>query len=447
MHGIELTTLSYVSIAVLIVVYFFLITEKLNKVIVTGLGATFVILAQLFQGKGSPQEIGFEYIHHNLDVLGFVIGMMVLVGIVRESGFFEAVAIWLVKVVKGNPFWLLVSLCYLTLLMTSLLSNIPTVLILTPIVLILVRELKLPLLPFLIGVVTFANIGGAMTPISDPTTYYEAKTVGLSFIEVVENSGVGVWLMSFTSIAYLLLLFRKPLAAVKVSAKDVAAFKPASAIKNKKIMAIGLPLLFGSILVMILKESIASYTGIHVDNASVVLFASLIAMLVFKKEPRDIFMNIIDWEIIFFFMGLFVTIGALEHNGVISALGLYLVDVSKGSVPVLLFLLSVGSGILSTFIDNVPYNITMVSAVQAMAKAGIAVYPLWWALNLGTSLGGAGSPIGAACNVVAVGIAEKEGKHVKFMKYFLHAFPLVVINALVAFAFLYVKFFIFHAAE
>lgn len=447
MHGIELTTLSYVSIAVLLVVYFFLITEKVNKVIVTGLGAMFVILTQLFQGKGSPQEIGFEYIHHNLDVLGFIIGMMILVGIVRESGFFEAVAIWLVKLVKGNPVWLLISLCYLTLVMTSLLSNIPTILILTPIVLILVRELKLPLLPFLIGVVTFANIGGAMTPISDPTTYYEAKTVGLTFMEVVENSGLGVWLCSFVSITYLLLVFRKQLAAVKVNAKDVAAFKPASAIKDKRIMAIGLPLLFGSILVMILKESIATYTGIHVDNASIVLFASFIAMMFFNRNPKDIFEKVVDWEIIFFFMGLFITIGALEHNGVIAALGLYLVDISKGSVPVLLFLISVGSGILSTFIDNVPYNITMVSAVQSMAKAGIAVYPLWWALNLGTSLGGAGSPIGAACNVVAIGITEKEGKHVKFVQYLAYAFPLVILNALTVFAFLYIKYFVFHATQ
>ena len=444
MHGIELTTLSYVSLAVLLVVYFFLITEKLNKVIVTGLGATFVILAQLFQGKGeTPQGIAFEYIHHNLDVLGFVVGMMILVGIVRESGFFEAVAIWLVKKVKGNPFWLLISLCYLTLLMTGLLSNIPTVLILTPVVLVLVKELKLPMLPFLIGVVTFANIGGALTPISDPTTYYEAKTVGLSFMEVVQNSGLGVILISLVSIGYLLLVFRKQLAAVKVNVKDIAAFNPASAIKDKRIMAIGLPLLFGSIVLMILKESISKHLGIQIDNATIVLFASFVAMLIFKKEPKEIFEKIVDWEIIFFFMGLFITIGALEHNGVISALGLYLVQLSKGSIPVLLFLISVGSGILSTFIDNVPYNITMVSAVQAMAKSGLAVYPLWWALNLGTSLGGAGSPIGAACNVVAVGIAEKEGKHIVFMKYLMYAFPLVVINALVVFGYLYVKFFVF----
>lgn len=442
MHGIELTTISYVSIAVLLVVYFFLITEKMNKVIVTGLGATFVILAQLFHGKGgSPQEIGFEYIHHNLDVLGFIIGMMILVGIVRESGFFEAIAIWLVKAVKGNPFWLLISICYLTLVMTAFLSNIPTILILTPVVLVLVRELKLPLLPFLLGVITFGNIGGAMTPISDPTTYYEAKTVGLSFLEVVSNSGVGVIIISVVSIIYLLLIFRKQLAAVVVKTKDVAGFQPASAIKDKRIMAIGLPLLFGSILVMILKEGISSKLGLQVDNASIVLFASFVAMLIFNKSPKEIFEKIVDWEIIFFFMGLFITIGALEHNGVISALGLYLVQLSKGSVPILLFLISVGSGILSTFIDNVPYNITMVSAIQAMAKAGIAVYPLWWALNLGTSLGGAGSPIGAACNVVAVGIAEKEGKHVVFVKYLLYAFPLVVINSLVVFGFLWLKYF------
>ena len=114
-----------------------------------------------------------------------------------------------------------------------------------------------------------------------------------------------------------------------------------------------------------------------------------------------------------------------------------LVALTEGSLAKLLFFVSVGSGAISTFIDNVPYNIAMVSAIQAMGKTGINIYPLWWALNLGTSLGGAGSPIGAACNVVALGQAEREKFHVVFLKYLAYGFPLVIINGVVTFAVLY----------
>ena len=436
-----LTLYSFISIAVLAVVYFFLITEKVNKVIVAILGAMFLIIVQVFRtADTSSQEEAFHFIGHNLDVLFFIIGMMILVGIVKESGFFEAIAIWLVKKVKGNPVKLLIAISYMTLIMTMFLSNIPTVLIMLPVLLVLIKELKLPYFPYLFSVIVMANIGGATTPISDPTTYYQAKTVGLSFLEVISNSGLIVLVLSVVSMIYIYVLFRKELSTVIVKEKDVAAFKPAAAIQNRRILYIGMPLLVITILLMVGKEYVTQLLGITLDNATITLSASFLALFLFKKNPRDIFITLVDWEIIFFFMGLFVVVGALEHNHVVQALGQGLVSLSGGNGTVLQFLITLGSGLLSVFIDNVPYNITMVGAIQAMEKAGIVVYPLWWALNLGTSLGGAGSPIGAACNVVALGQAEKEHIHVNFMNYLAVGVPLVVINGLVTFGILYLRY-------
>jgi Na+/H+ antiporter NhaD/arsenite permease-like protein len=437
----HLSTFSFISLAVLMVVYYFLITEKLPKALVAVLGGVTLIVMQVFRSQdGSSQENAFHFISHNLDILGFVIGMMVLVGIVRESGVFEAAAIWLVKAVKGKPTTLLVALGYLTLFMTALFSNIPTVLILAPVILVLIRELKLPVLPFIFTVVTMANLGGAMTPISDPTTYYQAKTVGLSFTEVLQNSGFIVLILSVVSLAYILFIFRKDLKASKVKASDVALFKPAKALQDRFILKVGLPIAITTILLMVLKERIAAFTGITIDNATLTIGASFLCILVFHKEPREVFRNLIDWEIIFFFIGLFVVVGALEFTNVITALASGLVALTQGDRTALLLLISLGSGILSTFIDNVPYNITMVGAIQAMEQAGIAVYPLWWALNLGTSIGGAGSPIAAACNVIVFGQAEKEKFHVNFVKYLALAMPLVIINALVTFAILWLRY-------
>jgi Na+/H+ antiporter NhaD/arsenite permease-like protein len=324
--------------------------------------------------------------------------------------------------------------------MTAFLSNIPTVLILTPVLIVLVRTLKLPYLPFFFVLVVMANIGGAMTPLSDPTTYYQAKTVGLGFLEVVANSGVIVLVLSVVTLLYSLFIFRKQLAAVEVNHNDIAQFNPASAIKDRKILKIGVPILVIAILLMISREFIGKMTGITLDNTTITIAAAFLCVLIFKKDMNEVFHKIIDWEIIFFFSGLFIVVGALEHTGVISSLAQALIKITHGNLNGLLFLTAVGSGAISTFIDNVPYNISMIGAIKVMAESGITVYPLWWALNLGTSLGGAGSPIGAACNVIAFGQAEREKLHTVFLKYLAIGFPLVLINGLVTYAILWLRY-------
>lgn len=289
-----LTYFSAISLVVLAVVYFFLISEKLNKVIVAVLGASILIVLQVFRTlTDSSQDSAYNFISHNLDILGFVIGMMILIGIVRESGAFEAIAIWLVKKVKANPFALLAVLGYLTLFMTTFFSNIPTILIMAPVALVLIKQLKLPYLPFVFIIVTMANIGGAMTPISDPTTYYQAKTVGLSFMEVLTNSGLIVLVLSVVSLLYTAIVFRKQLQSVSVQPEDVALFRPKAALRNKKVLFRGTPILAGAILLMILKEPIYSWFGITLDNATITITAAFLAMLIFHRTPQKVFARVL----------------------------------------------------------------------------------------------------------------------------------------------------------
>lgn len=437
----QLTFFSFISIIVLAIVYFFLITEKINKVIVAILGASVLIISQVFRSlENSSQENALSFVSRNLDVLGFVIGMMILVGIIRQSGIFEALAIWLVKMVKGNPFLLLIVFGYLTLGMTTFLSNIPTILILTPVLLVLVKELKLPHLPYLFIMVAMANIGGAMTPLSDPTTYYQAKTVGLSFMEVISNSGLIVIILSVVVCGYVLLIFRKQLAGVTVSSRDISLFQPQKAIKNRRILYLGIPILITAISLMVLKEYIYTTSGITLDNATITLSAAFFSMLIFHEEPQIVFKKLVDWEIIFFFIGLFIIVGGLEFTQIIDTLSHSLIQLTKGNETYLLLLITTATALLSVFIDNVPLNITLVGAIQTMAKSGIYVYPLWWALNLGTSIGGFGSPIAAACNVIVFGQAQRENMKVDFKKYLIYALPLVIINSLITFFILALRY-------
>jgi Na+/H+ antiporter NhaD/arsenite permease-like protein len=191
---------------------------------------------------------------------------------------------------------------------------------------------------------------------------------------------------------------------------------------------------------MVSKEFWFNTFGVSIDNATVTLGAAFLCMLIFHREPKNIFKNLIDWEIIFFFMGLFIVVGALEFTHVIELMAAELVKLTGGAMVYLTLVVSVGSAVLSTFIDNVPYNITMVGAIQAMEAGGLMVYPLWWALNLGTSIGGAGSPIAAACNVIVFGQAEQEKMHIVFVKYLLTAMPLVLINSFITFLIIWFRY-------
>jgi Na+/H+ antiporter NhaD/arsenite permease-like protein len=434
---------SYFLIAIfcVLVVYFFLITEKVNKVITVLTGASVLILLNVFQGEGgTSQHNGLGYISRNLDILAFIIGMTILVGVVKKSGAFEVVALWLVKLVKGQPKALLVAISYLTFVLTIFLSNIPAVLIVSPVLLVLIKQLKLPYLPYIFAMITMANIGGAVTPISDPTTYYQATKVGLSFAQVFLNSGLIAILLSFVVVAYTLLVFKKDLEATVVDPNDVKTFKPLEALQDRKILKIGLPILFVSIFLMIAKEFLNPLLNMDLESGTIAVFSAMLCLLIFKIDIKEALEEMIDWQIIFFFVGLFVVIGSLEFTGVTAAVADSLIKLTGGNQTALIFLISLGSGIISIFLDNVPYNIAMVSSVLELQNQGVFVEPLWWALNLGTSIGGAGSVIGAACNVVVMGEAEKEGFHPKFGKYLKIGLPLVVINCLITFFVLILRY-------
>ncbi len=259
---------------------------------------------------------------------------------------------------------------------------------------------------------------------------------------MVSNSGLIALVLCVVSFLYVTVLFHTQCKKTKCDLAYMDALNPLDAIVDKKLMMYGLPLLTFTIVAFILKDRIHVSWGFSYDNATIALLVALVLAAISRQNITNLLTSVIDWDTIFFFMGLFIVIGALEHTGVIAWISEQLVLIAHGNMTILLGLVTIGSGVLSTFIDNVPYNITMVSAIKAMAASGIAVYPLRWALNLGTSLGGAGSPIGAACSVVSLGEADKDHIHFNFLNYMKYAFPLVIINGIITFALLYRKFII-----
>lgn len=455
-----LTTNWIISIVWLVFLFAILVTEKIDKTIVSMLIAWALIFLQVFVDWSwiwpTSQEVAWEFIYHNLDIFAFIIGMMIISWIAKDSGVFNYIALIIAKKINWSPVKLFFILSYMAFFLTVFISNIPTIIILAPIVVLITRKLEIPTIPYIIWIITFANLGWAVTPISDPTTYFQATTLWLSFMEVVSNTWLIMFTVTISSSIYLYLVFRKDFKN-KPDLKYLNEVEPVDFLKNKKELIVSLLILLIVILVVVFKELIAMKTWLRLDNWSITLFGAFLAVLLLRHNVSNILNTKVDYATLFFFAWLFIVVWSLEHNWVIELLAGQLVEITRDSSWeiwqwFLLLLMTMWSAVLSVFIDNVPYNIAMVSTLESfkllpefISSTGAptaAWAALAWGLNSCTSIGWAGSPIGAACNVIALWQAEKTWVIVKFLKYLMIWFPLVLINSGIAYWILYFRYLI-----
>jgi len=442
-----LTTNWIISIIGLVALFSILITEKIDKTIVSVLIAGMLIFLQVFSNWDinwlSSQHVAFEFIYHNLDIFAFIIWMMIISGIAKDSGVFNYVALKIAKKLNWSPIKLFFILSYMAFFMTVFISNIPTIIILAPIVILITRKLDIPTLPYIIWIITFANLGWAVTPISDPTTYYQATTLWLSFWDVISNTWLIMFLVTISSSLYLYLVFRKEF-KYKPDLEYLNWVKPIEYLKDKRELVVSLSILFLVIAIILWKELIKDKFWIVLDNWSITLFWAFLAVLFLKHNVSNILNTKVDYATLFFFAGLFIVVGALEYNWVILLLADQLVNITNWSESLLLLMLTMWSALLSVFIDNVPYNIAMVGTLQSFLNSWLITWWAWmalaWGLNSCTSIGWAGSPIWAACNVIALWQAEKSWVLVQFWKYLLIWVPLVIINSGIAYGILYFRY-------
>ncbi len=446
LHIAWLTMNATISIIALFALFTILITEKVEKAVISMLIAGLLVVLQAFHDPNSvasSQEIAAKFIYHNTDIFAFIIWMMIISWITKDSWFFDFLSLTMVKKVKGHPIKLFFILSYLAFFLTIFISNIPSIIILAPIVVLVTKKLKLNPVVYIIWIITFANLGWAVTPISDPTTFYQAKTLWFSFWQVVSNTWVIMFTVTISSGLYLYLIFRKDL-HTKPHIKKIMKLNPKDYIEDKKEAIISVSILLIVIFIILFKDLIHHYINLKLENGTITLIFAFILIAVTKNNVSKVLKKKVDFATLFFFAGLFVVVWALEYNWVIEKLAEWLVDITNWSSNLLLMMLTMWSAILSVFIDNVPYNIAMVSTLESFKTNSVVVgsawYALAWWLNSCTSIGWAGSPIGSACNVIALWQAEKKGMVINFLKYLMIWVPLVLINSAIAYSILYFRY-------
>ena len=431
-----------ISSAILIVAYIFIAWEKISKVTVAMLGAALtLILGLLAQSKGHESVIDPHYFINFVDfnVIFLLISMMIIVSIASKSGIFTWIANGLLKKTKGHPVKILVALGLFTAIASAFLDNVTTVILVVPVTLKKKKKLDINPVPYLITEILASNIGGTATLIGDPPNIIIGSKAGFTFMTFLLELTDIVALIMIVTLFILWLCFRKDLVASKEKMDAVADLDNSQTITDKRLA------LRSSIVLLLVILGFVLHDVIHLESY-VIALAGASFLMIFESPKRVL--NGIEWNTIFFFIGLFIIIGGFEAAGGISIMAKWILDVTNGNESAMAMLILWASGILSGFVDNIPYTATMAPMIYQIQLVEGAAYahPLWWCLSLGACLGGNMTIIGAAANVIVSETAAAHGKPISFMKYLKYGVLITFVSLVMSSIYIYFRFLI-HAGH
>lgn len=426
----ELTNHVYMAIGIFVIVYVFLIAEKGNRAVVTMLGALSLVLLKVTTQEQAVHGIDFN-------TLGLLIGMMVIVGISQKTGMFQFLAIKAAKIAKGDPWKILVSLSIVTAVLSALLDNVTTVLLIAPITLLITDQLKTNPYPFLFSQIMASNIGGAATLIGDPPNIMIGSAVGLSFSDFLINVAPIMPVVMILTFIVLKMIFAKGMVVEEENKAHIMAFDEYKALEDIPLLKKSLWVLGGVVIGFI-------FHGVfHLQPATIALTGAIIHIMIAKEDVHDS-MNRVEWTTIFFFIGLFVLVHGLVDVGVIGYLANHMLALTNNDIKTATLLILWSSAVFSALIDNIPFVATMIPMIEDMAPAlggAEAITPLWWALSIGACLGGNGSIIGASANVIVAGFAARSGHPIGFIKFMKLAFPLMLLSIAISHIYMVYRYF------
>ena len=428
----------WVSTALLIVTYAAIMTEKLNRAIVALVGAGLMISLGLLNQEQAVAGIDFN-------TLALLTGMMLIVAIARRSGIFQYVALVSAKAARANPAGILCMLAIVTGLLSALLDNVTTVLLIAPVTLVICRELDVKAYPFLFAEIFASNIGGTATLIGDPPNIIIGSAANLSFMDFVHALTPVILVILAANCVAIHLIWGRSMTATAEAKARVMALDHRDAITDRSLMRKSLFVIALMILGFVMARSIGLEAG------TIALFgAAILLLLVNVGRPIEAqhhhlieSFNEVEWITIFFFVGLFIVVAGVEHAGLLKILADWLVSMSGGDMHTLGLAMLWVSAILSAIIDNIPFVATMIPVIQNMAPTfggPDALVPLWWSLSLGACLGGNGTLIGASANLTVAGIGERAGVPFRFVEFARIAFPLMLMSIAISHLYLEWRF-------
>jgi Na+/H+ antiporter NhaD/arsenite permease-like protein len=399
-------------------------TEKVHRTKVALVGATLVVLA------GSiDQEQAIEAVDFN--TLGLLVGMMVIVRLTEPTGVYTYIAIKAGHISKGKPWAVVASLVIATAVLSAFLDNLTTILLIVPITFLLADALDVDPVPLIIMEVIASNIGGTATLIGDPPNILIAGATGLSFGEFIVNLAPIAALTLVVVSTMLYFAYRSRLQISPEARVRVMELDAGRAIEDRDELRRTMPILIGTIIVFFVHKQL------HLEPATVALSGATL-MLLITRQSIDKALAGVEWATLFFFMALFVMVGALEHTGAIEEVANGIADLTDGDRTAELLGITWASAIGSGVVDNIPFTAAMIPVVEQLQTEGDDAY--WWALALGACFGGNATVIAAAANVAAAGMAQRAGHPMTFMAFLRAGIPATLVSMLLATLYIAVRY-------
>lgn len=415
-----------VAVAVFLIVILLIITERVHRTAAAMAGAMVLILTGVMSADKALSYIDFN-------TIGVLVGMMIFVAIVRRSGMFEYIAVRAAKAVHGDPWKIMVAFTLITAVLSAILDNVTTVLLVGPMSIAIARMLKIDPVPFLMGQILASNVGGTATLIGDPPNIMIGSAAHLSFMDFLDNTGFAVLFILVVLILLMKIVYEKKIELGTVDTGAIEKLDPSKSITNRALMKKGIIVLICVIVGFMFHDKL----GIE---SSVIALTAAAVMLIIGREDVNEAIQDVEWTTILFFMSLFVVVGGLTETGIIKELASKIINATDGHPMVTMLVLLWASALLSSILDNIPFVATLIPLILAMQADGMDVTSFWWAISLGACLGGNGTMIGASANVVLSDISTKHGYPITFKSYLKVGMPFMLLSIVVSTVFLVVKF-------
>ncbi|MET7710352.1 ArsB/NhaD family transporter [Micromonospora sp. NPDC005413] len=423
-----------IALVIFVVAFFFIATEKVDKVKVVLIAAAAMAIFGLIPGA----EVFFSE-HEGIDwrVIFLLLGMMIIVGVIKQTGLFDYLAIWAAKKSRGKPYRLMVLLMLITAVASPFLDNVTTIMLVAPVTVVVCNRLHIPAQPYLIAEVLASNIGGAATLIGDPPNIIIGSRAGLTFVDFLVHMAPIVVVIFAVFVLFTRVLFRKSFRYNPERVESVMALQERRAITDVRLLVRCLIVLGFVVL------GFGLHSVLHIDPSVVALIGAGVMVLVSKMNISEV-LEEVEWPTLVFFMGLFVMVAGLVHTGVIGTIGEWAIDAVGDNFFAAATSLLFGSAVLGAFFDNIPYVATMAPVVEGLVaeapdpQTGQA---LWWAFALGADFGGNGTAVAASANVVAIGIAARNGHRISFWQFTKYGIVVTILSTLIAWLYVWLRYF------
>jgi Na+/H+ antiporter NhaD/arsenite permease-like protein len=413
---------SLVAILIFVAALALVALEWVHRTKVALAGAALVVLVGAIDQDGAIEAIDWA-------TLGLLAGMMIIVGLTEPTGVFTYLALRVAQLSRGNPVALLFLLAGVTGVLSAFLDNLTAILLVVPITLLLADILRVSPIPLVLAEVVASNIGGTATLIGDPPNIMiGTHRPELTFLDFIVNLAPVAIVTLVTVVSGLALAFRRQLRIDPSRAAEIARLDPARDMRGAKNVGRTLAVLIGTIIAFFL------HSPLHLEPAVVALTGAAVMLLVAADDVERA-LERVEWSTLFFFVGLFVMVGALEEQGVIENIAEGLSDLTGGSHVAEGLVILWGAALGSAVVDNIPFTAAMIPVVDNLQTDGFDA-ALWWSLALGACFGGNATMIAAAANVTATGILERSDHPVSFVRFLAVGVPVTLVSLVIASAYL-----------